>query len=491
MDVTVLKITHFFPKIKILNSFLIMAKYLIFFLLVVAAISGLRPDTGPETAPAKKPNIIFLLTDDQRWDALGAAGNSIVKTPNMDQLAREGFYFKRAYVTTPICCISRASILTGQYSRRHGILDFATSFSDSALAQTYPVLLRKAGYRTGFIGKYGVGNNMPESEYDYWRGFKGQGAYAAQDAQGKPIHLTDLMGQQMDEFVRTNPTGKPFCLSVSFKAPHGQDGARPEFPYAERFTNMYTDKTLPTPTAATDSYYRQFPDWFRHNDKNESRVRWSYRFANDSMYQQTTKSYYRLITGVDAVIGDLRRTLQERGLADNTIIVFSSDNGFYVGEYGLAGKWYGHELSIRVPLIIYDPRQPNRQKKTTDRYALNIDIAPTLLTMAGLPVPARMQGHSLTQLMDSPGKPWRTAFFFDHLFNPGKAVFIPQSEGVLSADEKYVRYFNLHEPADAYEQVFNLKTDPKELTNLMATPRGKTLEKSLLPLFNQLKQAAR
>ena len=458
--------------------------------LILVAALGLRPiDWSESQQLATRPNIIFLLADDLRWDALGVAGNTIVNTPQIDRLARQGFYFKRAYVTSPICCMSRASILTGQYTRRHGIQDFVTSFSDSALAQTYPVLLRKAGYRTGFIGKYGVGKDMPEQEYDYWRGFPGQGNYAAQDAQGRPIHLTDLMGQQMDEFVRTNPSGKPFCLSVSFKAPHGQDGARPEFPYADRFASLYTDKTLSTPVAAADSFYRQFPDWFRHNDKNEGRVRWNYRFANDSMYQQTSKSYYRLITGVDEVIGDLRRTLEQRGLADNTIIVFFSDNGFYVGEYGLAGKWYGHEASIRVPLIIYDPRRADCQGRTTDRYALNIDIAPTLLTLAGVPVPDRMQGKSLTQLMDSPTKSWRTAFFFEHLLNM-PSVFIPHSEGILKADKKYVHYFNAREPADIYEQVFDLKNDPDELFNLANKPAGKTIEKALRPAFNQLEKAA-
>ncbi|GAB2534984.1 sulfatase family protein [Spirosoma aerophilum] len=465
------------------------------FVIVLAVTLGLRWPIGPALRPPSPPNIIFLLADDQRWDALGIAGNTSIRTPNLDRLAKEGFYFKRSYVTTPICCISRASILSGQYSRRHGIVDFVTPFTDSALAQTYPVLLRKAGYRTGFIGKYGVGNVMPISEYDYWRGFDGQGNYAARDAHGKPIHLTDLMGQQMDEFIQGNPAGKPFCLSVSFKAPHAQDGANPEFPYAERFNDLYRHQTLKRPEAAKDKYYRQFPDWFRHNDQNESRIRWSRRFATDSMFQQTTKSYNRLITGIDDVVGNLRRTLQERGLSENTIIVYTSDNGFYEGEYGFADKWYGHELSIRVPLIIYDPRRPDRKGRTTDRYTLNIDVAPTLLTLAGVPVPGRMQGRSLTQLMDnrhdaSLRTPWRTEFYFEHVFNtPG--VFIPQSEGVLSADRKYVHYYNLREPADSYEEVYNLKTDPMELRNLAVEPPGKALKKSLLPSFDRLKAAAR
>ncbi len=472
-------------------------------LLIAATALALRPVAHRQTTTA--PNIIFLLADDQRWDALGVAGNSTIKTPNLDRLARDGFYFRRSYVTTPICAISRASILSGQYARRHGIVDFAKTFSDTSLAQTYPMLLRKAGYQTGFIGKYGVGNQMPTTQFDYWRGFPGQGNYAARDAGGKPIHLTDLMGQQMSEFLQTNPNGKPFCLSVSFKAPHAQDAANPEFPYAERFTNLYANQTLKRPAAAQEQYYRQFPDWFRNNDQNESRIRWSRRFATDSMFQQTTKSYFRLITGIDEVVGNLRKTLQERGLAENTVIVYTSDNGFYEGEYGFADKWYGHELSIRVPLIIYDPRQPKRQGRTTDQYTLNIDLAPTLLTLAGVPVPARMQGRPLTELMDTrygrdagtpervnrPVKaPWRTEFYFEHPVNL-PTVFIPQSEGVLRADQKYVHYYNMRNPANTYEEVYNLKTDPQELTNLATKPQGKALKNNLLPTFERLKEAAR
>jgi len=470
-------------------------KRFLFLLPVVVAALALRPVALHQSQPATAPNIIFLLADDQRWDALGVAGNSVIKTPNLDRLAREGYYFRRSYVTTPICAISRATIFSGQYARRHGIVSFATPFSDSALAQTYPLLLQKAGYRTGFIGKYGVGNKMPVGAYDYWRGFDGQGNYAARDAQGKPIHLTDLMGQQMDEFLQGNPTGKPFCLSVSFKAPHAQDAAKPEFPYAERFASIYNDKTLKRPTAAQDKYYRQFPDWFRNNDQNESRIRWVRRFATDSMFQQTTKSYFRLITGIDDVVGNLRKALKERGLDKNTVIVYTSDNGFYEGEYGFADKWYGHELSIRVPLIVYDPRQAAWHGRTTDQYTLNIDLAPTLLTLAGVPVPSQMQGRSLTQLMDNrngaPLKtPWRTEFFFEHLINI-PAVFIPQSEGVLSANKKYVHYFNVRQPADSYEEVYDLKADPQELVNLATQPKGQALKKSLLPTFERLKQAAR
>lgn len=459
-------------------------------LLTVFTLEMIQEAGSSSSAPADAPNLIFLLTDDQRWDALGVAGNRIIRTPHLDQLANDGFYFRRAYVTTPICAISRASILSGQYARRHGILTFEANFSDSAFSQTYPALLQKAGYHTGFIGKFGVGTRLPAGAFSYWKGFGGQGAYAAKDSLGQPVHLTDLMGQQLDEFIRTSPAGRPFCLSVSFKAPHAQDNGRPEFPYAARYGTLYAEDRIAKPAAADERYYRQFPDWFRQADQNESRVRWNRRFSSDSLFQLTVKSYYRLISGVDEVVGRLRRTLQERGLSQNTIIVFMSDNGFYLGEYGFSDKWYGHELSIRVPLIIYDPRHPRRQHQRTDRYALNVDIAPTLLTLAGLPIPPQMQGRSLTELMDNPDGRWRDAFFFEHLFNL-PSVFIPQSEGVLSEERKYVHYFNIRQPGQSHEEIYDLKSDPAELVNLANQPEGKRLRRTLLSELERFRSSSR
>ncbi len=171
----------------------------------IAAGKNLFARSVSSSNPGKKPNIIFLLTDDQRWDVVGCMGNPIIHTPNMDTLAENGALFKNAYVTTPICCSSRASILAGQYSRRHGINDFSINFSSDALAQTYPMLLREAGYRTGFVGKYGIGNTddtMPVEEFDVWYGFPGWGTYEQKDEQGRYKHLTQIMGEQSLDFLR-------------------------------------------------------------------------------------------------------------------------------------------------------------------------------------------------------------------------------------------------------------------------------------------------
>ena len=413
---------------------------------------------GNRNVPAKQPNIIFLLTDDQRWDTMGCAGNSIIHTPNMDSMAQNGVMFSNAFVTTSICMTSRASIFTGQYSRCHKINDFRKDFSESALAQTYPMLLRQAGYRTGFIGKYGVGTNLPCEKFDFWRGIAGQPKYEHKDKNGKYKHLTQIMGEQSIDFLRSCSKKQPFCLSVSFKAPHVQDIDPRQFIYDPAYKNLYKDATIPVPKTADPRYFEALPEFLQ---KSEARRRWQMRFSTPEKFQESVKGYYRLITGVDVVIGQLRDELRRLGLDDNTVIILTGDNGFYLGEHGLAGKWYPNEESIRVPLVIFDPRADKKTRGiTVEQMALNIDIAPTILDLAGLKTPEEMQGQSLVSLMRGQRCRWRTDFFYEHLFNHPK---IPKSEGVRTQRWKYIRYF---EQQPIYEQLFDLKNDPYETMNL-------------------------
>ena len=210
---------------------------------VAAAMSlaGCDRNLAEGRAAAKRqPNIIMLVTDDHRADALGCAGNSIIQTPNMDDLAANGVRFTNAFVTTSICASSRASIFSGQWTRRHGIIDFRTHFSEEALAQTYPMLLSQAGYRIGFIGKYGVGSkrDLPIDKYYYWKGFPGQGRYENKDENGNYKHLTQIMGEQATEFLQDCSEDQPFCLSVSFKAPHVQDSDPRQFIYDRAYSDL-------------------------------------------------------------------------------------------------------------------------------------------------------------------------------------------------------------------------------------------------------------
>ena len=411
---------------------------------------------SPAAAAERPLNIVLLLTDDHRFDCLGSMGNSIIQTPHLDRLAEQGSRFTQAFCTTSICMTSRASLLTGQYARRHGVVEFSKMLSPEAFAQTFPLLLRKQGYRTGFVGKWGIGQQMPKEHYDYWAGFPGQGRYFTP---GDPEHLTDKMGRQALEFLDGCSAERPFCLQVSFKAAHCQDNDPWPFQPAKRHDALYNDLAIPFAANATEEAFRALPEFLR---ESEGRVRWKVRFANPERAQKSLKDYYRLITGVDDVVGQLVERLRERGLADNTAIVFTADNGMYLGEHGLADKWFMHEESIRVPLLVYDPRLPEKRRgEAVDAMALNIDVAATILDLAGQPIPSQMQGRSLKPLMrgESTGD-GRREFFYEHLFVHKR---IPRSEGVRGERWKYVRYLDI-EPL--HEELYDLASDPLELANL-------------------------
>ena len=452
--------------------------------LMAVSLSGYASrEQGPSSAEIR-PNIIFLLTDDHRWDVLGAAGNDIIQTPELDQIAHTGVRFRNAYVTTPICAVSRASIFSGQYERRHGIHDFGTDFAPEALALTYPVLLEEAGYWTGFIGKYGVGKNMPEEAFDVWYGIPGQPTYETTDEDGAPIHLTRLMGRQAVAFLEHAPENQPFSLSISFKAPHVQDGDPRQFIYDPAYEGLYQDVTVPVPETAAPDYLEQLPPFLR-SDSTEARRRWQIRFATPEMYQRSVKGYYRLITGVDVVVGQIRDALRRLGHDDDTVIIYMGDNGFFLGEHGLAGKWYGYEESIRVPLLIYDPRLPEPLRgQVRDEMALNVDVAPTILSLAEIPVPQQMQGRSLLPLVRGEEVDWREDFLFEHLFSHTR---IPRSDGIVGGRYKYLRYMD-QEPV--YEQLFDLEEDPHEVTNLAGRPGYASILERMRGRYEELVEAA-
>ncbi|MCZ2074966.1 MAG: sulfatase [Bryobacteraceae bacterium] len=409
------------------------------------------------TRPSSKPNILFLLTDDQRWDALGCMGRPVIETPNIDRLAREGVTFENNFCTSAICMTSRASIFTGLHERTHGISSFTRDFTPEQLSATYPQILREAGYRTGFIGKYGVGNNLPAAHFDYFKGFPGQGRYY-HERNGKTVHLTQILGEQAAEFLASTSDHQPFCLSVSFKAPHVQDGDPRQFLYDPALEGLYRSDSIPPPKTAEERYFEALPSFLKNS---EGRERWKIRFATPEMYQRSVKGYYRLITGVDAVVGSLLKLLETRRLLDNTAVVFTSDNGFFLGEHGLAGKWLMHEESIRTPLIIRDPHlTSSRGGSRVKRPALNVDIAPTLLGLAGLEPPRAMQGRDLAPLLAGKNVAWRRDWYYSHLFQHPK---IPRSEGLRNHRWKYIRYLDT-EPV--YEELYDLESDPLEEHNL-------------------------
>jgi arylsulfatase A-like enzyme len=426
------------------------------------AILAVFPCTGTAESAQPRPSFVFLLADDLRFSALGCMGDRVVKTPHIDRLAAQGVLFRNAFVTTSICAVSRASIFSGQYARRHGINDFATPFAADRWAQTYAALLRKAGYRTGFIGKFGVGKDVKRmaDQFDYWRGLPGQAGPFFDPKDKTRTHATARFGNQALAFLGGCEPGKPFCLSVSFSAPHARDGKPREFPPDRRDEKLYADVKIPVPKTATEEAFKRLPDFVQ---KSEGRRRWQRRFASPEMFQRVTKDYYRLITGLDREVGRIVAELDRRKLADQTVIVFTSDNGFFLGERGMADKWLPYEESIRVPLIVHDPRLPRKARgRRVDAMALNIDLAPTLLDLAGLPVPERMQGKSLAPLIRNGKAPkdWRTEFFYEHLTFPKR---IPPSEGVRTERWKYFRWVGVN---PVIEELYDLQADPLEERNL-------------------------
>ena len=423
----------------------------------IAAASKMMP-ASKSASERKQPNILFMLGDDHRWDALGCMGNKVIQTPHLDNLARNGIIFDNHFTTTPICCASRASIMLSQYAGTTGIYDFATPLNPDQIQQTYWMKLKQAGYQIGFIGKFGVGNTMPSEAFDYWKGFPGQGNYFPEGPNGP--HLTNIMRDQANEFIQNAPRDKPFCLSISFKAPHVQDQDPRQYLPSRNTLSMYKDVSIPPHGRAGTNDIDRFPLAIQHS---ENRHRWGVRFATPDIYQASMKGYYRLINGIDAAVASIRETLGQQGLAENTIIVYSADHGIFNGEHGMAGKWYAHEESIRMPLIIYDPRLPeNARGKRRQAMTLNIDLHPTLLEMAGLNPPESAQGQSLINLLREDQPDFRSAFFIEHHFPYGG--WIPSSEGIRTKRWKYIVYTD---DAAPYEELYDLTSDPFETRNLI------------------------
>jgi len=434
-------------------------------LLLVALSLTAIASAAPRSSP---PNVVFILADDLRWNTLGCMGDKIIQTPNIDRLASQGVLFRNHFVTTSICCVSRASIFSGQYEQRHGIGDFATPFTADQWQQTYPALLRQNGYRTGFIGKFGVGKDAAikamAAEFDFWRGLPGQGGLFFNTNDPTHTHATARFGDQALEFLAGCEPGRPFCLSLSFTAPHARDKQAREFPPDPRDESLFADVSIPVPKTAADEYFRRLPAAVQNS---EGRTRWKLRFATPEMFQRTTKDYYRLIAGIDREVGRIVAELSRRNLADKTVVIFTSDNGFVLGERGLADKWFMYEESIRVPLVVFDPRLPQpARNRTVDAMTLNIDLAPTLLDLAGLRIPKEMQGRSLAPLLVRKRAPagWRTEFFYEHHYDP---KIIPPSEGVRTERWAYMRWLNEN---PVIEELYDLAADPLEEHDLAADP---------------------
>lgn len=416
-------------------------------------------------AQTKKPNIIFILTDDQRWDALGIAGNKIIQTPQMDALAVSGTYFKNAFSTTPICAASRASILTGLYERTHGYTFQKPKLRAPYAEMIYPKIFKDHGYHVGFFGKLGVVMNNPSQYFNesdfYDRGGEAEKqGYFYKKIGNDTVHLTRYSGYQAQNFIKNAPTDKPFCLSISFSAPHGHDNSIAQYFWQEKSDSLYKNIVIPEPILGNDSFFNKLPIPVQ---EGFNRTRWKWRFDTPEKYQNMVKGYYRMITEIDDEIGLIRKQLKEKGVEDNTIIIVMGDNGYFLGDRQLADKWLMYDVSIRVPLIIYDPRI--HKPATIDAMVLNIDITKTMLGIAGITAPKKYQGQDLMPFVEKGNIPSnRKSILIEHLW---KLPEIPSSEGIRSANWKYFRYRLISAP----EELYDLKSDPLEKNNLAANPK--------------------
>jgi arylsulfatase len=416
-------------------------------------------------------NIVFFYADDWTMKTLGML-NPHVRTPNLDKMAKRGMLFRNNCVTTSICWQSRSTMMTSMYVAVHQQLRI---WDDNMFNKTVPWMdtlypqLKSNGYHVGFIGKWH--HPMPEEyrqdTFDYFSDYYGD---HWMERNGRRRHVTELNGNDALYYLRKlRPRHEKFALTISFFATHADDS----MPYPLQYSPMpytasyYVNKTIPIPKTATDKHWNDMP-WF-FTDGNEGRVRWRQRYDSPTHYQTTMKRYYRMATEVDDVIGAVIQELKVQGIYNHTYLIFTTDNGNFHGEHGLADKWYPQQESIQVPLIIQDPRMPREFRGSiNDDFTLNLDLAPTLLSAAGIhAVPKHMQGRDIAQLYlnaEQAKASWRQDFFYEwsqgrpeDAKGHGHYTFIPAVFALVQKDYKYFYW-----PQTKYEQVFNVAADPFE-----------------------------
>ncbi len=480
-------------------------RHLILLVALFFVRTGAQADN--ETRNQSRPNIIFLLSDDQRDNTFGAMGHPFVKTPNVDRLLGRSVRFSNAYIAEPTCSPSRVALLTGMHERVNGV-GFTSSYqlTPAQWERTYPARLRKAGYHTGFVGKFGVEyytfKGKAAKRFDFWRAHDGWTRFFPKDAKSpscRPYHgakkdvITFVMGETIGEFLDTLPKDKPFCLSVSFNVPHGSQTTSmyPDYPDWRRMTRpanenpklkgspfydtLYRDIDIPIPdTTATDPY-RFIPKSVMNQDKGRRTQTYPYSYTRRTCLEHHVR-YYQTITGLDHVIGDMLTDLQRKRLAENTVIIYASDHGLLMGEYGMGGKALLYDLASKIPCFIYDPTlESTRGGCNVDKLVSSLDLTKTILDYAGVAAPTFMSGESLRPLVEGKDVPWREELFLENLYTGRDTPF---QEGIRLGQWKYIRMVDgktRYVEADVdfsnrkpdFEMLFDLEADPRETDNLI------------------------
>lgn len=462
---------------KILPKNMNMSRLIVVLLVAIVIISLTSCGRVSEKQTLAKPNILILISDDQRWDQLSCADNPLIpelKTPNIDALAQQGVYYRNAFITTPICAVSRASIITGMYASTHGMNHFNTPIDSTVLSKSYPAVLHENGYRTGVLGKWGMGIKGTDEVFDVFNAWYNQGKYFHDTDSGK-IHNSEWLAIKTREFLESCEADEPFCLTVCYKSPH--------HPYQpdERDKDLFADVQIPKRKTDTPEDYQNMVSHVMEKSLN----RWCYfdERKDEATKDDFEKNFLRCVKSLDRSVGEIMQSLQNLDLEENTIVVFLSDHGYMWGEHGLGGKWLLYEESIRTPIIIRGPGIPKVMSgKKLDNLALNIDIAPTILDMAGIPAPEEMDGMSLFPQLSGEDTTSRTDFFMEHVDIIKVKTPIPDSRGVRSKDWKYIRYVNV-EPE--VEELYHVKSDPLEAKNLIEDENYTHIKNELREKYNE------
>jgi arylsulfatase A-like enzyme len=425
-----------------------------------------------------KPNIIFFLADDQRSDVLGCYGNELIHTPTLDQLAADGVRFENFFCETPICSASRSTLISGLSQRSHGFNFGEPPVPAKYISTSYPAYLKANGYRTGFTGKYGFrfSRNDKKEQFDFFKPYD-RNPYLKKMPDGSLRHETDLCADAAIEFLQTNPDDQQFCLSVSFNASHAEDrDLRPgfHFQWPESTDGLYEDIEMPLPKLGDDKYFKAAPE-FMQDETALSRQRYFWRWDTPEKYQVNLRAYFRMITGIDNAVARILAALKAQGLDQNTMIIYTGDNGFMMADRGMAGKWNHYEQSLHVPFIVYDPTVPKQNRgRVITELGTHLDVAPTIVEWAGLEQPKVYQGESLVNLIEgNPVSDWREEVYCEHKFNRYNNWY-----GVRGKKYKYAVYYD--EPDGPYECLYDLEKDPTEFVNLASNPEYAAVRKQMI-----------
>jgi arylsulfatase len=442
-----------------------------------------KSNTHSESGSSEqKPlNIVILYGDDWRHDSIGSANASIVRTPFFDWLATQGVKFVHNCVTTSVCWISRATLYTGLYISRHKSDYPHEPRWYAGWNDAWPQILKEKGYHLGHVGKWHFPvEDLVRNTFHHMDEYYGEHWY---EENGVRIHSTKKDEKGALEFLRDRPKDKPFLLEVCFFAPHSVDGTDEQYFPQEESMSLYENETVAVPISATPDAWNKLP-WF-FGDINEGRRRWRIRFDTPEKHQRMMKNYFRLISEIDQTSEVIYKELEAQNLVENTMIIFSTDNGLYHSEHQLAGKWFPHQESIRVPLIIKDPRIPKDKIGTiNDDFTLNIDLASTILGAAGVQQPSVMQGRDISDLYLKSEPKWRDEFFYEHPVHLETSV-IPASTALVRKKYKFMTW-----PDYNMEQLFDLDADPLELQDLINSTELQGVVSEMRNRHNLLKQAA-